>query len=99
MKLPMFNGNEEEVSFFAAPYTTIIQKIGRCILSGDTSVPIFEIGTPGTDKKKNSGMIFGIKNPPSFCLGGRFYLLAYFFLSGVRRWAITSIVKPSPNTS
>ena len=54
MKLSMNNGTDGEGSFIAAPYTTIIQKLGRCIWGDDTSVPIFEIWTPGTDKKKMS---------------------------------------------
>ena len=45
------NGNEGEDAFPVAPYDTIIRKIERCFWGGDTSVPIFVKGTPGTDKK------------------------------------------------
>lgn len=42
MKLSMYNGNDGEGSFSAAPYTTIIGILRGRFLSGDTSVPIFE---------------------------------------------------------
>ena len=44
MKLSMYNGNDGEGSILAAPYDTIVQKIGGCIWSHDTSVPIFDLG-------------------------------------------------------
>ena len=63
MKLSMYNGNDGEGSFIAAPYTTIIWILDGRFLSDDTGVPIFEIGTPGTDKRGNTERILGIKNP------------------------------------
>ena len=65
MKLSMYNGNDGEGSLLAAPYTIIIGILRGRFWGGDTSVPIFEIGTPDTDNSRNAGGILGIKNPPS----------------------------------